>query len=59
LIINARELNKDGPKDANEALLRGFDLKEIIRNSKTLSQRSILTISDMKDKLINRIIHAD
>jgi twinkle protein len=59
LIINAREGDKDGPKDANEALLRGYDLKEIIKGAKTISQRSILTISDMKDKLINRIINQD
>jgi twinkle protein len=44
---------------ANEALLRDYDLTEIIKSSKTLSQRSILTISDMKDKLLNRIMHAD
>ena len=37
LIINPRETDKDGPKDANEALLNGHDLKEIIKNAKTIS----------------------
>jgi len=59
LIINPREHNKDGPKDANEALLKGYDLKEIIKNSKTISQRAILTIGDMKEKLISRITNAE
>jgi len=37
LVVNPRDLDKNGPKDANEALLRNFDLKEFIRDAKTLS----------------------
>jgi len=39
--------------------LKGYDLKEIIKNSKTISQRAILTIGDMKEKLISRITNAE
>lgn len=39
--------------------MKGYDLKEIIKNSKTISQRAILTIGDMKEKLISRITNAE
>jgi len=56
--VNSRALDPNGPKDANEALLRGMDLCNIIREcTTTLGDRNLLMVGDLKDKVLHRIIN--
>jgi len=43
LIIDSRKDDPEGPKDANEALLKGYDFKALIsKTSQTLNDKNIL-----------------
>jgi hypothetical protein len=48
-----------GPKDANDALLQGIDLRQLISEcTTTLNDRNLLLVSDLKDKVLTRIVNA-
>ena len=48
----------NGPKDANDALLQNHDLSGIIRNKTiNLNDVNLLTLGDLKDKVLHRIIN--
>jgi hypothetical protein len=56
--VNSRLGDKDGPKDANDALLRGYDICEIIKERTiNLGDVNLLTLGDLKDKVIHRIVN--
>ena len=45
----------DGPKDANEALKKGIDMQDLFLKSKTLSDKKMLQVSDLKSQLLFRL----
>lgn len=47
------------PKDANEALLEGFDLKRIIETSKLIPHERIMTFENLRDDVLNEIFYPD
>jgi hypothetical protein len=50
--------DENGPKDANDALRLGMDFRTIFRDcSRTLNDSNILTFTDMKDKVMRRILN--
>lgn len=49
----------DFPKDANEALLRGFDLERIIVDAKRSPHESIVHFSDLRMDVLHEIMHPD
>lgn len=58
LIIDSRMQDPDGPKDANDALRQGLDFKDIFEKcSRTLGDKNLLSFSDIKDKVMNRILN--
>jgi hypothetical protein len=57
--VNSRLLDPSGPKDANEALLTGQDLSHLIRTcTSTVTERNLLQVADLKDKVMHRIMNA-
>ena len=49
-----------GPKDANDALKRGVNFKELIATqAETLNDKNLVTMSDIKDKVLHRFINID
>ena len=59
LIVNSRLTDPEGPKDANDALLQNRDLSHIIRTcTTTVSDRNLLQVADLKDKVLHRILNA-
>ncbi len=60
LIIDSRRNDVDGPKDANDALKRGVNFKELIATqAETLNDKNLVTMSDIKDKVLHRFINID
>ena len=57
--IQTRRGKADGPKDANEALKRGFDLKELLASAKPVPHEQILTWDDLKDDVLRELINPD
>ena len=58
LIIDSRMQDSNGPKDANDALRQGLDFKEIFETcSGTLGDKNLLSFSDIKEKVMNRILN--
>lgn len=50
--------DQEGPKDANDALRQGLDFKEIFeKNSRTLGDKNLLSFSDIKEKVLHRILN--
>jgi energy-coupling factor transporter ATP-binding protein EcfA2 len=47
------------PKDANEALLQGWDLNELLEEASELPHERILKFSDLRDQVIHEIINPD
>ena len=47
------------PKDANEALLKGFDLRKIIDASKLMPHDRILRFSDLRDDVLHEIVYPE
>ncbi|KAK4534647.1 hypothetical protein CDCA_CDCA02G0672 [Cyanidium caldarium] len=43
--------NGAGPKDANEALLKGMDLQEILRKARPLPHERIVTFAELRDEV--------
>lgn len=60
LIIDSRLKNPNGPKDANDALRAGLNFQEIFSmNARSLGDKNLLSFSDLKDKVISRILNFD
>jgi twinkle protein len=60
LIIDSRKDDPEGPKDANEALKMGVNFKELIATqAETLNDKNLLTMSDIKDKVLHRFINTE
>ena len=58
LIIDSRMQDSNGPKDANDALRQGLNFKEIFETcSRTLGDKNLLSFSDIKEKVMNRILN--
>jgi twinkle protein len=48
----------EGPKDANDALKRGLDFQELLlNNARSLGDKNLLTFSDIKEKVLARILN--
>ncbi|EJK47953.1 hypothetical protein THAOC_33293 [Thalassiosira oceanica] len=47
------------PKDANEALLGGWDLDELIEEATNLPHERILRFADVRDQVLHEIVHPD
>lgn len=58
VIIDSRMQDPEGPKDANDALKRGLDFQELLlNNSRSLGDKNLLTFSDIKEKVLARILN--
>lgn len=44
------------PQDANEALLRGFDLKELLRSARPVPHDQIATFDDLRDEVFREVL---
>lgn len=49
----------DAPKDANDALLNGFDLDELIMDSEISPHERILSFGDLRSQVLHEIQHPD
>jgi len=59
LIIDSRKGDPDGPKDANEALKKGLNFKNLIASqAATLNDKNLLTIEDLREKVFDRFVNA-
>ncbi|KAL7511257.1 hypothetical protein ACHAXN_008154 [Cyclotella atomus] len=47
------------PKDANEALLQGWDINELLSESSELPHERILKFSDLRDQVLHEIVHPE
>jgi twinkle protein len=47
------------PKDANEALLAGWDINELLEEATELPHERILKFSDLRDQVIHEIINPE
>jgi hypothetical protein len=59
LIVNSRKFNPEGPKDANDALKNGEDLRKYIDTAKPMSGDNIITISDLRSEVIQFLTSYD
>ncbi len=50
---------KTAPKDANEALLEGMDLEEIIRGSDVLPHERIMTFSELRKEVLHEMLNPE
>jgi len=50
---------KPAPKDANEALLEGMDLEQIIRGSKVLPHERILTFAELRTQVLHEMLNPE
>jgi twinkle protein len=50
---------KTAPKDANEALLEGMDLEEIIRGGGVLPHERILTFSELRKEVLHEMLNPE
>jgi len=58
LIIDSRMQDSNGPKDANDALRQGLNFKKIFETcSRTLGDKNLLSFSDIKERVMNRILN--
>lgn len=58
LVVNTLIDDLDGPKDANEALLKGCDFSKIFREKTiNLGDVNLLSLNDLRDKVIHRIVN--
>ena len=56
IIVDSRMGDETGPKDANDALRRGMDFREVfLKRSKTLGEQNVLTFGDIREKVRKRI----
>lgn len=55
LIVDSKKIDPEGPKDANEALVSGTDVLELIRCSETLTDSNVIKVSDIRKQLLFRI----
>lgn len=53
------EDGKPIPKDANEALLLGLDLNQIINNAGAVSHDRVMMFTDLRDQVLHEIVHPD
>eukprot|EP00559_Dactyliosolen_fragilissimus_P009407 CAMPEP_0184859432 /NCGR_PEP_ID=MMETSP0580-20130426/4436_1 /TAXON_ID=1118495 /ORGANISM="Dactyliosolen fragilissimus" /LENGTH=740 /DNA_ID=CAMNT_0027356063 /DNA_START=844 /DNA_END=3066 /DNA_ORIENTATION=+ len=47
------------PKDANEALLHGFDLETMINNAGVVPHEGVLSFGDLRDQVLHEITNPD
>ncbi|KAL7553107.1 hypothetical protein ACHAWF_016365 [Thalassiosira exigua] len=47
------------PKDANEALLAGWDLEELLEEARELPHERILRFADLRDQVIHEIVNPE
>jgi len=47
------------PKDANEALLQGWDINELMKEASELPHERILKFSDLRDSVIHEIVNPE
>jgi twinkle protein len=45
------------PKDANEALLKGFDMKILLEDAERLRHAHVVTFKNLRDEVINQILN--
>ena len=58
LIIDSRQNDPKGPKDANDALRQGCNFAELFKKcSRSLGDKYLLSFSDIKDKVLARILN--
>jgi len=55
----ASESRPQPPKDANEALLQGWDINELLNEASELPHERILKFSDLRDQVIHEITNPD
>jgi len=57
--IQTRQGRVDGPKDANEALQRGFDLNKILATAQPIPHDAVIHLSQLKSEVLREILDAD
>jgi hypothetical protein len=58
-IGTSRSLPPAPPKDANEALLTGWDINELLEEATEIPHERILTFADLRDQVIHEIINPE
>lgn len=58
-VVNTRKIDPKGPKDANDALKEGKNLREYIDQAKPLSGENILKLSDIKLDVLQYLTQYD
>lgn len=53
------KFSNNAPKDANEALQKGLDLKEMLENAERLPHDRILQFKDLREQVIHEIANPD
>lgn len=56
---SARDDGKPVPKDANEALLLGLDLNEMIDSASAVPHDRVLTFNDLRDQVLHEILNPE
>jgi twinkle protein len=47
------------PKDANEALLKGVDMQQMLDNAKVVPHEMVLSFEDLRTSVLHEIVHPD
>ncbi|XP_049848452.1 twinkle mtDNA helicase-like [Schistocerca gregaria] len=58
-IVQTRLGLKDGPKDANDALRQGLDLKILLSQAKPLPHKEIVSFSELREQVYREIANPD
>jgi len=57
--VNCNVMPVGPPKDANEALLTGWDINELMKEASELPHERILKFSDLRDSVIHEIVNPE
>jgi twinkle protein len=59
LIVRPDTQGEEAPKDANEALLRGVDMQQMLDNAKVVPHEMVLSFEDLRSNVLHEIVHPD
>ena len=60
MIIDSRRGDPDGPKDANDALIQGLDLCDLMAKSTwSPNDKNLITLNDLSLDILDRLINVD
>jgi twinkle protein len=59
VLIQTRQGQKEGPKDANDALRAGVDLKEMLSSAKPIPHQQLLHFNELRDEVRRELANPD